>query len=207
MYPTVRIDKRIPSHSDHALAVPRPGPAGPPAPAGRSPGTLWQRRWGYRLSDHDGLARVYQPAGTPWWNPLGGWTQAEAGIAIFGERLPFVISCHGPEGRKRFYIDVVRWSRVTPAVITYLDLYLDVLIDADGAVTEKDEEQLAALAPDERRSVRAARDLIRSRIAGGDPLFDPAGSCYGVPDDAGVLPPVPQDGAAGSDLPPDAERS
>ena len=127
-------------------------------------GSLWQRRSGYRLADQDGLARVYQPVGTPWWNPLGGWTQEHAGIGIFGDTLPFAVSCHGPEERKRFYIDVVRWSRVGPAVISYLDLYLDVLIDPDGAVSEKDEHQLSGLASAEQIGARATRDQIRARF-------------------------------------------
>ena len=162
----VRIDKRIPG------------------------GSLWQRRSGYRLADRDGLARVYQPAGTPWWNPLGGWIQQTEGLAVFGADLPFAISCHGPEGDKRFYIDVVRWNRIGPSVIEYLDLYLDVMIDAGGTVTEKDEHQLVALAPPEQVAVRATRDAIRARITAGDPLFDATGPFYAVPDELRVLPPV-----------------
>lgn len=167
MLPIVRIDKLIPG------------------------GSLWQRRSGYRLADRDGLARVYQPAGTPWWNPLGGWTQEHDGIGIFGGTLPFAVSCHGPEGGKRFYIDVVRWSRIGPAVISYLDLYLDVLIDPDGAVSEKDEHQLVSLPRAEQVAVRATRDQIRARITTGDPVFDPTGPFYRVPDDARALAPVP----------------
>lgn len=189
MHPIVRIDKLVPSAS-----------------AGWSPaspdlwgGSLWQRRSGYRLADQDGLARVYQPPGTPWWNPLGGWTQQHAGIAIFGDALPFVVSCHGPEERTGFYIDVVRWSRVAPAVISYLDLYLDVMIDPDDVVSEKDEHQLIGLPPAEQVAVRATRDLIRARIAAGDPLFDPAGPFYRVPDDVRMLPPVPLDPLAEPD--------
>ena len=163
----VRVDKRIPG------------------------GSLWQRRSGYRLDDRDGLARVYQPAGTAWWNPLGGWTQQTEGVGIFGARLPFAISCHGPEDDKRFYIDVVRWNRIGATVIEYLDLYLDVMIDADGTVTEKDEHQLVALDPAEQIVVRATRDAIRERIGSGDPLFDPAGPFYEVPGDVRSLPPVP----------------
>lgn len=162
----VRVDKRIPD------------------------GSLWQRRSGYRLADRDGLARVYQPAGTPWWNPLGGWIQQTEGIAVFGGRLPYAISCHGPEGDKRFYIDIVRWNRIGATVIEYLDLYLDVLIDAAGTVTEKDEHQLVALAPAEQASVRATRDGLRARIAAGDPLFDPTGPFYALTPDLRALPPV-----------------
>ncbi|HEY8656889.1 MAG TPA: DUF402 domain-containing protein [Candidatus Limnocylindria bacterium] len=167
MLPVVRVDKRIPG------------------------GSLWQRRSGYRLADQDGLARVYQPAGTPWWNPLGGWTQEVPGVSVFGDLLPFAISCHGVEGNKRFYIDVVRWNRVGPTVIEYLDLYLDVMIDPAGVVSEKDEHQLVALVPAEQLAVRATRDAIRTRIAAGDPLFDPSGPLYAVSPDVFALPPVP----------------
>lgn len=156
-------------------------------------GSLWQRRSGYRLADQDGLVRVYQPAGTPWWNPLGGWTQEHDGIGIFGGGLPFALSCHGPGGAKRFYIDVVRWNRIGHTVIEYLDLYLDVLIDPAGLVSEKDEHQIGGLAPAEQVAVRATRDAIRARIAAGDPLFDPAGPFYNVPADVLALPPVPLD--------------
>lgn len=190
MHRIVGIDKLIPS--GHAASTDRhraarPGSAGFDEPG---PAALWQQRSGYRLADHTGLARVYQPAGTPWWNRLGGWTQEHPGVAIFGDRLPFVVSCHGPEDRKRFYIDVVRRSRVGVGVISYLDLYLDVLIDPDGAVSEKDEEQLVGLLPDERSAVRATRDLIRTKIAAGDPLFDPTGPFYRVPAAVLALPPV-----------------
>ncbi|GAC1496314.1 MAG: hypothetical protein NVS1B1_14070 [Candidatus Limnocylindrales bacterium] len=167
MADVVRVDKRIPG------------------------GSLWQRRSGYRLTDRDGLARVYQPAGTPWWNPLGGWIQQTEGIAVFGADLPFAISCHGPDDDKRFYIDVVRWNRIGTAVIEYLDLYLDVMIDAGGAVTEKDEHQLVALDLPEQAAVRATRDAIRARITARDPLFDPTSPFYEVPDEVRALPPVP----------------
>lgn len=112
-------------------------------------------------------------------------------MSIFGNTLPFAISCHGPDGGKRFYIDVVRWNRIGPAVIEYLDLYLDVMIDPAGAVSEKDEHQLVGLAPAEQVAVRATRDAIRARIAAGDPLFDPAGPLYAVPEAVCTLPPVP----------------
>ncbi|HEV2249116.1 MAG TPA: hypothetical protein VGT60_01230 [Candidatus Limnocylindria bacterium] len=52
MYRKIRVEKRIPD------------------------GSLWQRFHGYRLGDVHGFARVYLPVGTPWWNPLGGWSPA-----------------------------------------------------------------------------------------------------------------------------------
>src|SRR6266704_532424 len=112
MYPIVRVVKRIPD------------------------GSIWQRYRAYRLSDVRGVARVYLPGGTGWWNPLGGWATAADGCAVnlFNAGLPFVISCHGPEHAKRFYIDIVRTSTITPEAIEYLDLYLDVMIDASRAV-------------------------------------------------------------------------
>ena len=112
MYPVVRVTKRVPD------------------------GSVWQRYRAYRLSDLDGAARVYLPPGTRWWNPLGGWVTADGGVAVFRADLPFAISCHGPDGAKRFYIDVVLKNTIGPELIEYLDLYLDVMIDAARVLPE-----------------------------------------------------------------------
>ena len=165
MHPLVRIDKRIPD------------------------GSIWQTRWGYALPPVAGWTRVYQPTGTKWSNPLGGWTAKAPGISIFNTDRPFTIACHGPDEEKRFYIDIAHRVRIRGDVLEFVDLFLDVMIDAAGAVSEKDEHQLIFLSPDERRFVRAARDEVRGLIAAGDPLFDPRGEYYAVPDDAKALPP------------------
>lgn len=169
MYPVVRVEKRIPD------------------------GSVWQRYRAYRLPDVHGAARVYLPGGTRWWNPMGGWvTAAEStGISLFHPDRPFVISCHGPAGAKRFYIDIVRSSTIAPLLIEYLDLYLDVMIDPAGSVSEKDEEHLHRLENTEQIAVRSARDDVRARIAAGDPLFDPASEYFAVPAGARALPPIP----------------
>jgi hypothetical protein len=70
-----------------------------------------------------------------------------------------------------------------------VDLFLDVMIDSSGAVSEKDEYQLVFLPQEERGFARAARDEVRRLIALGDPLFDPRGPFYVVPEDAKSLPP------------------
>lgn len=166
MYPIVRVEKHVPG------------------------GSVWQRFRGYRLPDVDAVARVYTPIGTRWWNPLGGWAQEHRGLSAFAAGRPFVVHCYGPAGAKRFYIDIVRSSDVGSDTITYLDLYLDVMIDPDRAVTEKDEHQLGALSPVERAAVRAARDEVRAGIAAGAALFDPASRFFAVPTDAEALPPL-----------------
>ena len=165
MYPLIRIDKRIPD------------------------GSIWQTRWGYRLPGVAGWARVYQPPGTRWSNPLGGWTAKTPGMSIFHPDRSFVIACHGADDDKRFYIDIAQQVRVEEELIEFTDLFLDVMIDAAGAVSEKDEHQLIFLPPDERRFVRGARDEVRRSIAAGDPLFDPRGVYYAVPEEAKSLPP------------------
>lgn len=163
MYPIVRVVKRIPD------------------------GSIWQRYRAYRLPDLHGVARVYLPAGTRWWNPLGGWVTQNGGISLFVVDLPFTISCHGPEGAKRFYIDVVRESTIGPELIEYRDLYLDVMIDAAGSVAEKDEEQLDRLDARERAFALRARDDVRARIARNDPLFDARSEYFALPPDAAGL--------------------
>jgi hypothetical protein len=165
MYPLIRIDKRIPN------------------------GSIWQTRWGYLLPPLDGWIRVYQPTGTRWSNPLGGWTAKTAGISIFHADRPFAIACHGPEDERRFYIDVAHRVRVEGALLEFFDLYLDVMIDPSGTVSEKDEHQLTFLSPEERRFARDARDEVRRLIAAADPLFDPRGPYYVLPEGARSLPP------------------
>lgn len=153
-------------------------------------GSTWQHYRAYRLPDHDGVSRVYLPAGTRWWNPLGGWTTSVPGVSLFHPARPFVVNCHGPEGAKRFYIDIVARSEISAERIDYHDRYLDVLIDPAGAVREKDEHQVASLAPAEQAAVRRARDEVRALIAAGDPLFDAASAFFAVPQEALALPPL-----------------
>lgn len=168
MYPVVRVQKRIPD------------------------GSVWQRYRAYRLPDVRGFARVYLPGGTSWWNPLGGWVTAalNTGISLFHPDRPFVISCHGPAGAKRFYIDIVRASTIAAELIEYLDLYLDVMIDPAGSVSEKDEEHLHRLESAEQVTVRRGRDEVRALIAARDPLFDHASEYYALPPGAEALAPL-----------------
>src|SRR4051812_23941599 len=166
MYPLIRIDKRIPD------------------------GSIWQARLSYLLPSRDGWTRVYAPLGTEWTNPLGGWTTQTPGVSLFHSDEPFTISCHGPDGDKRFYIDIADRVRVDAEIITFTDLYLDVMIDSSGVVTEKDEHQLALLSPELGAFARAARDDVRERIASADPLFDARSVFYEVPRDALALLPA-----------------
>lgn len=165
MYPLIRVDKRIPD------------------------GSIWQARWGYLLPSIEGWMRVYQPAGTRWSNPVGGWTTKEDGMSLFHPDRPFTIACHGPKDQKRFYIDIAHRVRIEADVLEFVDLFLDVMIDASGAVSEKDEYQLIFLPPQERRFAGEARDTVRELIAAADPLFDPHGRYYALPEGAETLPP------------------
>jgi hypothetical protein len=166
MYPLIRIDKRIPD------------------------GSIWQSRRGYLLPSIDGWTRTYGPQGTRWSNPLGGWTTKFEGISLFHPDRPFTIACSGPAGDRRFYIDIAHRVRVEPKLIEFFDLFLDVMIDASGAVTEKDEYQLIFLSEEMRAFTRGARDEVRRLIAAGDPLFDPQGVYFTRPDDTATLPPT-----------------
>jgi hypothetical protein len=165
MYPLIRIDKRIPD------------------------GSIWQARRAYLLPPIDDWTRVYGPAGTRWSNPLGGWTTEYEGVSIFHPKRPFTISCSGPVADKRFYVDVADGIRVAPDLVEFVDLFLDVMIDAAGVVTEKDEYQLAVLPAGTQAFARSARDQIRRLIDRRDVLFDPRSAYYAVPDDARPLPP------------------
>jgi hypothetical protein len=166
MYPLVRIDKHLPD------------------------GSIWQSRRSYLLPDVEGWTRVYGPAGTRWSNPLGGWTTDFPGVSIFNPGRAFTISCSGPATDLRFYIDVAHRVRVDRELIVFVDLYLDILIDAAGAVTEKDEQQLSALPADLQRFARSARDEVQKLIASGDPLFDSRSRYFAIPNDAAALPPA-----------------
>lgn len=90
MYPQVDVEKRVPD------------------------GSVWQRFRAYRLLDEDGVVRLYRPAGTPWWNPMGGWVQEHPGVSAFHVERPFVVHCHGPAGAKRFYVDIISSSAWAP---------------------------------------------------------------------------------------------
>lgn len=164
MYPLIRIDKRIPD------------------------GSIWQARMGYRLDAIGGWNRVFGPTGTRWSNPLGGWTTQHEGISLFHPERPFTISCHGPVDAKRFYVDIAHRVRITTELIEFVDLFLDVMIDGGGLVSEKDEHQLAVLPPELRAFARAGRDEVRALIAARDALFDAASSYYAIPAQAAMLP-------------------
>ena len=166
MYPLIRIDKRIPD------------------------GSIWQARRAHLLPGVDGWTRVYSPAGTLWSNPRGTWTTQHEGMSIFHPERPFTIACHGPAEQKRFYIDIAHRVRVELALIEFFDLFLDVMIDPSGAVTEKDEYQLVFLPAALRDFARAARDDVRHLIAAGDPLFDPRSTYYALPADTATLRPT-----------------
>ena len=166
MLPLIRIDKRIPD------------------------GSIWQARRAYRLEDRDGWTRMFAPSGTRWSNPLGGWTAQHDGMSLFHRDRPFTISCSGPAHDKRFYIDIAHRVRVEPQPIEFVDLFLDVMIDAEGAVSEKDEHQLRFLPRELAQFARSARDEVRRLILNRDSLFDPRSAYYVIPEDARALPPA-----------------
>jgi hypothetical protein len=166
MYPLIRIDKRIPD------------------------GSIWQSRRAYLLPSVGGWTRTYGPEGTRWSNPLGGWTQKFEGMSLFNPDRPFTIACSGPVDDKGFYVDIAHRVRVEPTLVEFFDLYLDVMMDPAGAVTEKDEYQLVFLPAALRDFARASRDEVRRLIAGGDPLFDPRSAYYALPTDAATLKPT-----------------
>jgi hypothetical protein len=87
----------------------------------------------------------------------------------------------------------VRASTVADDGIEYLDLYLDVMVDAARSVTEKDEWQIGQLGAAEQVAVRRARDDVRARIAANDPLFDPGSEYFALPPDAATLEPLAAD--------------
>ena len=165
MYPLIRIDKRIPD------------------------GSIWQTRWGYLLPPVAGWTRSYEPTGTRWSNPYGGWITKGSGISLFHPDRPFTIAHYGPTDPRRYYVDVAHRVRIESERIEFVDLFLDVMIEPSGAVREKDEHQLVFLPSDERRFARAGRDEVRRLIAAGDPLFDTRGPYYELPDGADALPP------------------
>jgi hypothetical protein len=114
-------------------------------------------------------------------------------MSLFHPDRPFTISCSGLVDDKRFYIDIAHRVRIEPDVIEFVDLFLDVMIDASGAVTEKDEHQLVFLSGKMRAFARAARDDVRGLIAARDPLFDPRGMYFTHPEDVARLPAPTED--------------
>lgn len=90
-----------------------------------------------------------------------------------------------PTGETRgWYANVTYPARLEDGpsglVLTWHDLYVDVVVLADGAVTIRDEDELADSALAERapgihKKIVDARDLILSRIAGRAFPFDQPG--------------------------------
>ncbi len=166
MFPLIRIDKRVPS------------------------GSIWQARRAYLLPAVDGWTRVYGPPGTRWSNPVQGWTARDGGISLFHPERPFTIACYGPDGAQRFYIDIAHGTVIGGDRIEFVDLFLDVMIDGDHVVSEKDEHQLVALPHELGRFARSARDEVRRLITRGDALFDRGSRYFSVPDGVSRLPPA-----------------
>ncbi|MGH2450529.1 MAG: DUF402 domain-containing protein [Candidatus Limnocylindria bacterium] len=165
MYPPVRVDKRHPD------------------------GTARASWYGYRLPDVASIARVYAPAGTRRLHVAGLWDVPNPVVTAFDLQLFFVPSRYATSEGPRIYIDIARDLRIDGDVLKYLDLYLDVMVDEHGTVSEKDEELLERLPDRDRWLARAARDEVRSRIGSGDRLLDPFSAFWSVPDDALALPP------------------
>jgi hypothetical protein len=80
--------------------------------------------------------------------------------------------------------------RVGTEHIEFVDLFLDVMIDPAGEVSEKDEHQLAGLPHELRWFARSSRDEVRRLILDRDPLFDARSAYYVIPEDAKALPPA-----------------
>ena len=166
MYRLIRIDKRIPN------------------------GSIWQARRAYALPPVNGWTRLFGPTGTRWSNPLGSWTTQHRGISLFHPAEPFTIACYGERGQERFYVDIAHRVRIDPDLIEFVDLFLDVMIDPSGSVTEKDEHQLVALPEAMRDFTRRARDDVRRLIGARHELFERASRYYALPDGAQALPPA-----------------
>ncbi len=163
-YPLVRIDKLHPDGSPRAS---------------------W---YGYRLQDRDGAVRVYRPACTRTIHVLGIWTPTQPGVSAFHPDWRFASHRHTRDGESQLYVDVIRSVHIGRDTITFVDLYLDIMVAPDG-VREKDEELLAQLAGDEAARTRLARDEIRRLIDTGFPALQRDGAFWEVPADVLALPP------------------
>lgn len=148
-----------------------------------SPRASW---FGYRLPDIDGAARVYRPRNTRTVHLLGLWDNVSAGVSAFHPEWRFAVHQY-TRGGAHLYIDIVRSVDIRPGSIAYVDLYFDVMSHPEG-VTEKDEELLARLDPEEAAAARATRDEIRRLMAAGVPALQREGSFWDVPAGALGLP-------------------
>lgn len=164
-YPLVRLDKLHPDGSPRAS---------------------W---YGYRIPDRDGAMRVYAPPHTRRIHVGGSWTPRGWGVSAFHPDWRFVPHRWVDGEATGMYIDVVRSTAVHRDRVEYVDLYLDLSIRGDGAVSEKDEDLLGRLSESEAASVRATRDDLRARIARAEVPFSVEPSFWEVPEDARALPP------------------
>lgn len=148
-----------------------------------SPRATW---FGYRLPDIDGAARVYRPPNSRTVHVLGLWDNQSSTVSAFHPDWRFAVHQY-TRGGAHLYIDIIRSVDIRPDAIAYFDLYLDVMSHPAG-VTEKDEELLVKLAPDEAATVLATRDEIRRLIAAGAPALQREGQFWAVPDEVLELP-------------------
>ena len=159
-YPLVRIDKLHPDGSPRASL------------------------YGYRLPDRLGVTRVIVPPGTRRIHVNGLWRHDDTQVFAFDPGRRYVVTCWWSDPAERgLYVDIAREMRLGRSTLRYVDLYLDVIVQA-GAVREKDEELLDRLDPIEAAEARATRDEVRRGIERREPLLDPAGELWSVPDDA-----------------------
>lgn len=146
----------------------------------------------YLLPSRPNTFCLYSPAGTHVFDS-SGWSEAPYSwqtLVLPGESfVPHL--WRRPDGYG-FYIDVARQLVIQPGLALWEDLYLDVLI-TDGMVSEKDEDMLATLPPQEARHARKVRDEILRRVSAGDEVFDPSSEFWRFP--RGLEQPLPRRGA------------
>lgn len=165
MYPVIRHEKRHPD------------------------GSLRRYGRGYVLEPIGEVTRVYVPAGSRLVHVNGVWTPDNNSISLFCPTWLFVPHLVENAEERGFYIDIARDVTVTNDVVSFTDLYVDIVI-WNERVTHKDDELLVRLDPGEAAQVRERRAELLAQIAMGDPLFDRASPLWQLPDEARALPPL-----------------
>lgn len=151
-------------------------------------GSLRASWYGYRIGDRDGAVRIFRPPGTRLVHVNGLWLNTGWTVSAFHPDWAFVPHRWVDGARDGIYIDVVRSTAVRRDRVEYVDLYLDVMVHADG-VRDKDEELLVRLDPGEAQRVRLERDRVRRLIAEEHPALQRDSAFWTLPDDARALPP------------------
>lgn len=133
-----------------------------------SPRAAWEA---YRIDDAGGAIRLWAPPRTPRIHVNGHWMPDGPILTTWRPQDAFVVAAWEEVDATELYADIVREASITPALFSYVDLYVDVML-RQGRAWSKDEDLLISLSHEEAARVLAIRDGLLQAMSLGTPPFD-----------------------------------